>query len=66
MSTIVRSIPNLDQGIYFSKRLYFSIGGIGLFSGSPFKERSKRLYARIDPQKPLPALIIRSKNSDLF
>ena len=66
VSTIVRSIPNLDQGIYFSKRLYFSIGGIGIFSESPFKEISKRLYTRIDPQKPLPALIIRSKNLDLF
>ena len=31
VSTIVRSIPNLEQGIYFSKRLYFSVGGMGVF-----------------------------------
>ena len=65
VSTIVRSIPNLEQGIYFSKRLYFSVGGMGVFDSSPFSEISKRFYSRIDPQKPLPALIIRTKNLNL-
>ena len=27
VSTLVRSIPDLEQGIYFTKRLYFSVGG---------------------------------------
>ena len=62
INTLVRSIPDLEQGIYFSKSLYFSIGGIGSFRGSPFSEISKRLYSRIDPQKPLSPLIIRTKN----
>tara|TARA_B100001094_G_scaffold316801_1_gene358448 strand:+ start:568 stop:1086 length:519 start_codon:yes stop_codon:yes gene_type:complete len=66
ISSAMRSIPNIEQGIYFSKRLYFSVGGIGKFGVSPFKEISKRFYSRIDPQNPLPALIIRSKNLDLF
>ena len=65
VSTMVRSIPNLEQGIYFSKRLYFSVGGMGVFDSSPFSEISKRFYSRIDPQKPLPALIIRTKNLNL-
>ena len=43
VNTLIRSIPDLEQGIYFSKRL----------------------YSRIDPQKPLPALIIRTKNLQL-
>ena len=45
--------------------LYFSIGGIGSFGGSPFSEISKRLYSRIDPQKPLSPLIIRPNNLTL-
>mgnify|MGYP000016723655 FL=1 len=65
VTTIVRSIPNLEQGIYFSKRLYFSVGGMGVFDSSHFSEISKRFYSRIDPQKPLPALIIRTKNLNL-
>ena len=65
VTTLVRSIPDLEQGIYFSKRLYFSIGGIGIFGSNPFSEISKRLYSRIDPQKSLPALIIRTKNLKL-
>ncbi|MDG2093425.1 MAG: hypothetical protein P8J72_03045 [SAR86 cluster bacterium] len=65
INTLVRSIPDLEQGIYFSKSLYFSIGGIGSFGGSPFSEISKRLYSRIDPQKPLSPLIIRTKNLTL-
>ena len=66
ISSSIRSIPNIEQGIYFTKRLYFSVGGIGKFGISPFKELSKRFYSRIDPQNPLPALIIRTKNLDLF
>ena len=66
ISSSIRSIPNIEQGIYFTKRLYFSVGGIGKFGISPFNELSKRFYSRIDPQNPLPALIIRTKNLDLF
>ena len=66
ISSSMRSIPNIEQGIYFSKRLYLSVGGIGKFGSSPFNEISKRFYSRIDPQKPLPPLIIRTKNLDIF
>ena len=66
ISTNIRSIPRLDQGIFFNKRLYFSVGGIGAFGAQPFKEISKRFYSRIDPQNPLPPLIIRTKNLELF
>ncbi len=66
LSAKLRSIPDISQGIYFNKRLYFSVGGIGKFENSPFKEISKRFYSRIDPQKPLPALIIRTKNLNIF
>ena len=65
INTFIRSIPDLEQGIYFSKSLYFSVGGIGIFGASPFSEISKRLYSRIDPQKPLSPLIIRTKNLSL-
>ena len=65
ITTLVRSIPDIEQGIFFTKRLYFSIGGSGSFSSETFSEISKRLYSRIDPQKPLPALIIRTKNVKL-
>ena len=65
VSTLVRSIPDIEQGIFFTKRLYFSIGGSGSFASETFSEISKRLYSRIDPQKPLPALIIRTKNLKL-
>ena len=66
LSSAMRSIPNLEQGIFFNKRLYFSVGGIGAFGAQPFKEISKRFYSRIDPQNPLPPLIIRTKNLELF
>ena len=66
ISSSIRSIPNIEQGIFFTKRLYFSVGGIGCFGTSPFKEMSKRFYSRIDPQNPLPALIIRTKNLNIF
>ena len=62
ISSSISSTPDLEQGIFFNKRLYFSVGGIGKFGTSPFKEISKRFYSRIDPQKLLPALIIRTKN----
>ena len=65
ITTLVRSIPDIEQGIFFTKRLYFSIGGSGSFSSETFSEISKRLYSRIDPQKPLTALIIRTKNLKL-
>ncbi len=65
VSSLIRSTPSLEQGIYFSKRLYFSIGGFGSIEPMIFSEISKRLYSRIDPQKPLPALIIRTKNLQL-
>ena len=65
-STTIRNIPKLEQGIFFSKRLYFSVGGIGYFGIDPFKEIAKRFYSRIDPQNPLPALIIRTKNLEIF
>jgi hypothetical protein len=66
ISATMRSIPNIEQGIFFTKRLYFSVGGIGKIGKSPFKEISKRFYSRIDPQNPLPALIIRTKNFNIF
>ena len=65
-SVNIRSIPSIEQGIYFNKRLYFSVGGVGEFGSKPFKEISKRFYTRIDPQNPLPSLIIRTKNFNLF
>lgn len=65
VNTLIRSTPDLEQGIYFTKRLYFSIGGFGSIEPAIFSEISKRLYSRIDPQKPLPALIIRTKNLKL-
>ena len=65
VNTLIRSIPDLEQGIYFTKRLYFSVGGFGSIEPKIFSEISKRLYSRIDPQKPLPALIIRTKNLQL-
>ena len=37
-----------------------------ILDAKPFKEISKRLYSRIDPQNPLPSLIIRTKNLNLF
>ena len=66
ISASIRSIPDIEQGIFFTKRLYFSVGGIGKLGKSPFKEISKRFYSRIDPQNPLPALIIRTKNLNIF
>ena len=64
-SVNIRSIPRIEQGIYFNKRLYFSVGGVGSVGISPFSEISKRLQSRLDPQKPLAALSIRTKNLTL-
>ena len=61
----LNQIPILEQGIFFSRDLYFSIGGIGKVMKSPFYEIGKRLYSRIDPQKPLSPLIIRAKKVGL-
>ena len=47
VNTLIRSIPDLEQGIYFSKRLYFSVGGFGSTEPNIFSEISKRLYSRI-------------------
>ena len=66
ISASIRSIPDIEQGIFFTKRLYFSVGGIGKLGSSPFKEISKRFYSRIDPQNSLPALIIRTKIFNIF
>ena len=66
ISSSISSTPNLQQGIFFNKRLYFSVGGLGKFGRTPFKEISKRFYSRIDPQNPLPALIIRTKNIAIY
>ena len=66
ISSSISSTPDLQQGIFFNKRLYFSVGGLGKFGKSPFKEISKRFYSRIDPQNPLPALIIRTKNIAIY
>ena len=65
ISTFVTKAPNLDQGIYFSRELYFSLGGFGELDSFSFKEISRRLYSRLDPQKPLPPLIIKTKNIGL-
>ena len=61
----LNQIPILEQGIFFSRDLYFSIGGIGKVMKSPFHEIGKRLYSRIDHQKPLSPLIIRAKKVGL-
>ena len=66
ISSSISSTPDFQQGIFFNKRLYFSVGGLGKFGTSPFKEISKRFYSRIDPQNPLPALIIRTKNITIY
>ena len=65
ITTFLSGVPALEQGLFFSKRLYFSIGGIGEVGSSPFAEISKRFQSRLDPQKPLPALSIRTKNLKL-
>ena len=55
-------MPQLEQGIFFSKSLYFSVGGLGDSGVNPFAELAKRFYLRLDPQNPLPSLTIRAKS----
>jgi len=62
LNTFLSKVPQLEQGIFFSKSLYFSVGGLGDISINPFAELAKRFYLRLDPQKPLPSLTIRSKS----
>ena len=62
INTFIRTTPSIEQGIYFTKDLYFSIGGMGKFKANYFTEISKRLYSRLDPQKPLAPLTSRSSS----
>lgn len=62
LNTFLNKVPQLEQGIFFSKSLYFSVGGLGEINSNPFAELSKRFYLRLDPQNPLPSLTIRSKS----
>jgi hypothetical protein len=62
LNTFIRTTPSIEQGIYFTKDLYFSIGGMGKFKADYFTEISKRLYSRLDPQKPLAQLTSRSSS----
>ena len=62
LNTFFNKVPQLEQGIFFSKSLYFSVGGLGAISSHPFAELSKRFYLRSDPQNPLPSLTIRAKS----
>ena len=43
VNTVLRSIPDLEQGIYFSKRLYFSVGGFGSMSLT-FQKYQKTIF----------------------
>lgn len=61
-NTFLNKVPQLEQGIFFSKLLYFSVGGLGDSGDNPFAELAKRFYLRLDPQKPLPSLTIRAKS----
>ena len=62
INTFLNKVPQLEQGIFFTKPLYFSVGGLGEIKSNPFAELAKRFYLRLDPQKPLPSLTIRSKS----
>ncbi len=62
LNTFLNKVPQLEQGIFFSKSLYFSVGGLGDSGANPFAELAKRFYLRLDPQKPLPSLTIRAKS----
>ena len=62
LNTFLNKAPQLEQGIFFSKSLYFSVGGLGEGGDNPFAELAKRFYLRLDPQKPLPSLTIRAKS----
>ena len=62
INTFLNKVPQLEQGIFFTKSLYFSVGGLGEIKSNPFAELAKRFYLRLDPQKPLPSLTIRAKS----
>jgi len=62
LNTLLNKVPQLEQGIFFSKSLYFSVGGLGDTGSNPFAELAKRFYLRLDPQNPLPSLTIRAKS----
>ena len=62
LNTFLNKVPQLEQGIFFSKSLYFSVGGLGDIGVNPFAELAKRFYLRLDPQNPLPSLTIRAKS----
>ena len=62
LNTFFNKVPQLEQGIFFSKTLYFSVGGLGDSGVNPFAELARRFYLRLDPQKPLPSLTIRAKS----
>ena len=62
INTFLNKVPQIEQGIFFSKSLYFSVGGLGDANSNPFAELAKRFYLRLDPQKPLPSLTIRGKS----
>ena len=62
INNLLNKVPQIEQGIFFSKSLYFSVGGIGDISVNPFAELAKRFYLRLDPQNPLPSLTIRGKS----
>ena len=62
INTLLNKVPQLEQGIFFSRPLYFSVGGLGDSGLNPFAELAKRFYLRLDPQNPLPSLTIRAKS----
>ena len=62
LNMFLNKVPQLEQGIFFSKSLYFSVGGLGDIGVNPFSELAKRFYLRLDPQNPLPSLTIRAKS----
>ena len=62
LNTFFNKVPQVEQGIFFTKSLYFSVGGLGETASNPFSELAKRFYLRLDPQNPLPSLTIRAKS----
>ena len=62
LNTFFNKVPQIEQGIFFTKSLYFSVGGLGETGSNPFSELARRFYLRLDPQNPLPSLTIRAKS----
>ena len=62
LNTFFNKVPQVEQGIFFTKSLYFSVGGLGETGSNPFSELARRFYLRLDPQNPLPSLTIRAKS----